>query len=114
MQKTEFFFAGGGVHIDDLGPRDVAGHEVRSELYARCPEIQCGRERFHQQGFPEPRHSDQEAVPPRKECRENLVDDLFLPEDDLAHLMSELLSGLGQLSDSRLLGLGSNFNIFLS
>ena len=99
--------------FEDLRPRDVRGHQVGSELDAVKREIKDLRERAHEQRLRESRRARDEAVAAGEQGDQHLVDDLVLPDDDLAQLFADDLAGRGKLSGHFLLQVrgwrGGNF-----
>ena len=70
-----------GVHVQELGPRDVRGHQVGGELDAVEAEVQGFGEAGDEERLREPRHPLEEAVAAGEQGDEELVDDLILSHD---------------------------------
>ena len=98
-EELEVPLAGRLVLLDDLGPRDVARHEVGRELYAVERERERVGQRAHHQGLGQAGHTDQQAVAAREYRDEQLLDDVFLADDDLVELGPDLVEALLELLD---------------
>jgi hypothetical protein len=90
-------FSSGHIFLDDLGPGDVAGHEVRRELDSGELEIEgLGDGRDHE-GLGQAWDADQQGVPTGDDRGEDPVQDLLLANDPSVHLLHELGAGIGEL-----------------
>ncbi len=83
------------VLVEDLGAGDVGRHQVRRELDALEVEVEDVGERLDEQRLGEARHAGDEAVAAGEERDEHLLDDLVLPDDDLAQLGENPLAAFG-------------------
>ncbi len=97
--------AGLGVVLQHVGAGDVGGHQVGRELNPPERQLQNVGDRADQQRLRQARHADQQAVPPAEQGDEHLVDDVGLPDDDLADLFPQAVVGSGEATD----GLGFEF-----
>ena len=71
----------GSIFLDDLGARDVRGHEVGRELDAFEGEVEELGQRRDEQRLGQPRNADKEAVAAREEADEQVIDGRFLTDD---------------------------------
>jgi hypothetical protein len=78
---------GGGVLLQDLGPRDIRGHQVRRELNPREAQFKRSRQAVDEQRFRQARHAHQKTVPARKQRVQSRGDDLFLADNDFGDLL---------------------------
>ena len=85
------------VFLQHVGAGDVGGHQIRRELNPLEADIQNPGQRADHQGFGQPRHPFQQAVPAGKDGREELLDDFVLPHDDSLQLLLHQLAMLGKL-----------------
>ncbi len=83
--------------VEDLGARDVGGHQVGRELDALEAQVQNLGQRLDQQRLGQARHAGDQAVPAREERHQDLIDHLVLPDDDLAQLRQDLRARVGHL-----------------
>ena len=67
--------------LHDLRAGDVAGHEIRRELHAREVEVECLRHRLHEQRLRKTGNTHQERVTAGEDGRDEIVDDIALPDD---------------------------------
>jgi hypothetical protein len=95
--KTSSRCPGRPVLLDDLGARDVGGHEVGRELHALELELQRARQAADEQRLGQARHARQDAVPPGEQGHDELVDDRVLAHDDLAQLGADAVVARFQL-----------------
>src|SRR5688572_19186591 len=77
------------VFLNDVGPGDVGGHQVRRELYALEHEPKGLGNRAHHQGLGRARQTGNEAMAAYEQRCENLVQDVFLSNDHLANLRQD-------------------------
>ena len=70
-----------GVFDYHVRPEDVGGHQVGGELDAGEVQIERLGQGADEQGFPQPRHALQEAVPADEEAREHAVHHLAVADD---------------------------------
>ena len=77
--------------LEHLRPRDVARHQVRRELHARERQIECLRNRAHEERLGEARHAHEQRVASAQERRDDVVDHRMLAHDPAADLRDELL-----------------------
>src|SRR5256885_15158086 len=85
------------VLLEQLGARDVGWHQVRRELHAREAQVECLRDRLHEEGLRETRDADEQHVPPGEECCDEIVDDLLLPDDAAADLLNQRAASAREL-----------------
>ncbi len=74
------------VFLNDVRAGDVRRHQVWRELDAREFQIQHARHRVNQQRLGQTRNAHDDAVATDKQRQKNLIDDVFLTNDDLAQL----------------------------
>ena len=96
------------VFFQHVGAGDVRGHEVGRELDALEPHVEDSGQRADHQCLGQARHALQQAVPAREDRREQLLDDLVLPDDDplqfflhQASMLAELLQDVSQAAGLR-------------
>src|SRR6185503_2472658 len=80
------------VFLHEVGACDVGRHQVGRELDARELQVEGLRHRVDEQRLGQSRRADDEAVAADEERVQDLVDDLFLADDDLAQLAENLLA----------------------
>ena len=95
VDEAEAPLARGRVLVDDLGARDVAGHQVGRELDAGEPQLQGLGQRRDGERLGQARHADRQAVAAGERADEHLLDHLVLADDDLVDLGDERFAGLG-------------------
>ena len=83
--------------LEDIGARDVAGHQVGRELDAGELHVQGPGQRRHGERLGQPRNADRQAVAAGEDADEHLLDHLALPDDHLVDLGEQHLPGLGVL-----------------
>ena len=92
--------------LEDLGAGDVAGHHVGGEL----DPLEVHRERLgqraHEQRLREAGHTDEQDVAAGAHGNEDLVDQVFLADDDLAKFAEHAFAGIAGMIDG-ILGIGS-------
>ncbi len=81
--------------VQDLGAGDVRRHEVRGELDALEVQVQDVGERLDEERLRQPRHAGDQAVAAGEQRDEHLLDDLVLPDDDLAELGENARAAFG-------------------
>ena len=69
---------------------DVGRHQVGGELDALPVEAEHRTQRFHQLGFGQARHADQQPMPAGQQGDQGLVDHILLPEDHAADALAHL------------------------
>ena len=72
-----------GGFLEDLGAGDVGGHQVGGELDALELEVKDLGDGFHEQGLGEAGSAGDQAMAAGEEGDEDLLDDVFLADDDL-------------------------------
>ena len=82
------------VLLDHLGAGDVRGHQVGGELDPVEGQVQRIGQRADHQRLGQARHADQQAVAAGEDGDEQLLEDRVLADDDLAHLVLELVEGV--------------------
>ena len=80
------------VFLDNVGARDVRRHQVRSELDSRELEIEDLSDGVDQQRLGQPGNTEQQAIATDEERKKHLLDDLFLPDNELPYLGYDLLA----------------------
>ena len=85
-EELELADAGRLVLLDHLGAGDVRGHQVGGELDAVEGQVQGVGQGADHQGLGQAGHADQQAVPPREDGDQQLLEHLLLADDHLAHL----------------------------
>ena len=78
--------------VEDLGAGDVRRHQVGRELDALEVEIEDVGERLDQQRLRQAGHAGDQAVAAGEQRDQHLLDDLVLPDDDLAELGENALA----------------------
>ena len=78
--------------VEHLGAGDVGRHQVGRELDALERQVEDLRDGLDQQRLGESGHAGDQAVPAGEERDEHLIDDLVLPDDDLADLRQNPLA----------------------
>ena len=78
--------AGRRILLDDVGARDVGRHQVRRELDAVELQVEHLRQRPDEQRLRQPGHADDQAVAADEQRQQHLIDDVLLPDDELAEL----------------------------
>ena len=81
-----------GVFLHQVGAGDVGRHQVGRELNARELQLEHLRHGVNQQRLRQTRRADDQAVAADEQRVQHLVDDLVLPDDDLAQLAEESAS----------------------
>ena len=92
--------AGGRVFLDDVRAGDVRRHQVGRELDAVELEVEHLRERPDEQRLRQAGHADDQAVAADEQRQQHLIDDVVLPDDELAELGDDLLLAAFILSAS--------------
>ena len=85
--------AGRDVLLDDVGAGDVGRHQVRRELDALERQAERVRERAHQQRLRRARHAGDQAMSADQQRQQQMIDDVVLADDDLAHLRADRAAG---------------------
>ena len=101
--------AGLRVVLQDVGAGDVRRHQVGRELNAAKRQLQDPGDRADQQRLRQPRHADQQAVPAAEQGDQQLLDDIVLPDDDLADLLAHARVRGGEAADGLGLLLADGF-----
>ncbi len=78
--------------VEDLGAGDVRRHQVGRELDTLEAEIENLRQRLDQQRFREPRDARDQAVAAAEQRHQHFIDDVILPDDDLAKFRKNFLA----------------------
>ncbi len=86
--------------LNDVGSRNIAGHQVGRKLDAAKRQVQRARQRTHQQRFGESGHPYEQCVSACKEAGAHLCDDCVLSYDYAANFVVEALVRGADLSDS--------------
>jgi hypothetical protein len=81
--------------VEHLGAGDISRHQVGRELDPLEAEVQDLRERLDQERLRQSRHAGDEAVPAAEKRHQHFIDDLVLPDDDLAQLAEDLRAASG-------------------
>jgi hypothetical protein len=81
--------------VENFGAGNVGRHQVGRELDALEIQVEDLRQRFHQQRLGESRHAGDQAMAAAEQRHQHLVDDLVLPDNDLAQLRQNLLTATG-------------------
>ncbi len=95
-----------GILFDDVGPGDVAGHQVRRELDAFENQAEGLGHGAHQQRLGGAGQAGDEAVAAHEQADHDLFQHLFLADDDAAHLRHDVGLHLAKALDARLQNLG--------
>ncbi len=98
-KELELADAGGLVLLDDLGAGDVRGHQVGGELDPVVAEVQSIGQGVDHQRLGQSGHADQEAVAAGEDGDEQLLEHLFLADDDLGHLRAKAIVGVAEFLD---------------
>ena len=75
----------------NIGARDVGGHQVGRKLDAGELEIHGLRQRAHEQGLAQSRHAFQQGVSARQQADQHAVDDRLIADDHLSDLVFDAL-----------------------
>ena len=78
--------ASGEIFLNDIGARNVRGHQVGRELDAPKGQPKGFRDGAHHQSFSRTGQARDQAMPTDKQRSEDLIEHLILADDDLAHL----------------------------
>ena len=78
---------------------DVGRHQVRRELDALEADVENLADRANHERLRQPRHADEQAMPAREDSRQDLFDDLVLPDDGPPQLLDDLRARLAELSE---------------
>ena len=92
----------GGIFLDDVGARDVAGHQVRRELDALVDQPQGLSHGAHQEGLGGAGEAGDQAVASHEQADHDLFQHLFLAYNDAAHLRHNLGLHLAEALDAGL------------
>src|SRR5262245_28486340 len=114
-EELELARPGRAILLDDLGPGDVGGHQVRGELDTAKVERQAFRQGRDHERLGQARDAFENAVPLAEERDQQLLDDLVLAYDHARKLLLNVVKGalelfhrvditLGQAAVSILLG----------
>jgi len=76
--------------IEDVGSRDVSGHQVRGALDALEAETTNTSQRFNGERLGETRNAFHHGVTAADEDKQELVDDLSLTDDDFGKFGADL------------------------
>ena len=87
------------VLLHHVGAGDVGGHQVGRELHAAELHVQRAGQRAGHQRLAQAGHAVQQHVPAAKQADQERIDDVVLPDDDLAHLPLHADLGLAQPAD---------------
>jgi hypothetical protein len=104
-EEFELALVGGGIRIDDLGPGDVRGHEIRGELDPFEGEVERLGEAGDQEGFRQAGDTDKQRVAAGEDRNQHLFDDVILSDDDFPEFLADALGGGLQFIDGG--GVGS-------
>ena len=85
--------------MQQFGPGDVRGHQVRRELDAVERELERAGQAGDQQGLGQAGYSHEQAVPAGEDRHEELLDDLVLTDDDLAELLDQAFVDLPKATE---------------
>ena len=85
------------VFIENIGPRDVRRHQVGSELNPFERDIQDTGERADKKSFGQSGNTDQQTMPTGENRREQLLDHVFLSDDDFAQFLAHQCAMLAEL-----------------
>ncbi len=99
LDEAELPRAGGAVLLDDLAAGDVRRHQVRRELDAIELQVDGLRDGADHQRLGQARHADHQAVAAREQGREQIIDDVLLPDDDAGDLLLEFLARFAEAGD---------------
>ena len=89
--ENETAVPGRRVFLDDVRAGDVRGHQVGRELDAAERQIHGARERANHRRLREAGHAFEQAVAAGEHGDDELLDDLLLADDELAHLLGDPL-----------------------
>ena len=92
--------AAAGILVENLGAGDVRRHQVRSELDALELEIEDVGERPDQERLRQPGHAGDEAVASGEQRDQHLIDDVVLPDDDLAQFAQDAIASFSDALDA--------------
>ena len=99
LLELEAALVGLGILLQQLGARDVRGHQVRRELDPLETKRHCLGQRTDQQGLGEPGHAHQQAVTAGEDGNHHFVDHLVHADDGLAQLGDDLVSRFAESLD---------------
>src|SRR5439155_24438270 len=84
---------------NDRRPGDVRRHQVRRELDALEANVEDLRDRTYHERLRQSRHADEQAMSPREDGGQDLLNNLSLADHDPAELLDHLRAGLGELGE---------------
>ena len=84
-------FSGGAIFFDDFGSGNVGRHQVGRELDALEIEVQDLRDGRDQQCLGQAGNAGDDRVTAGQHRNHDLIDDIFLADDDLANLVIDFL-----------------------
>src|SRR5262249_59619554 len=90
-EENEFAPAALRVVLQNVRACDVGGHQIGRELNALERQVQNLRHRAHEQRLGETGDADEQTMASAEESHHQLLDDLFLADDDTADLLRHLL-----------------------
>jgi hypothetical protein len=76
--------------VEDVGSRDIGGHEVRRALDPLESQSADTGQGFHRKGFGEPRNSFDNRIPAADQHQYQLVDKVLLANDDFRELLADV------------------------
>src|SRR5205807_4468974 len=98
--------------LENLSAGDVSRHEVGCELDALEFEVKDARNGFDEESFGKARRTRDEAMAASKERDKDLLDDVFLADNDLAELGLDLDATKSEALDDFAFGLNGGRNGF--
>ena len=85
--------------LENLRARDVGGHQIGRKLNSLKFEMENLRDGFDEQGLGEAGRAGDEAMPTGEKRGEDLLDDVFLADDDLGEFRVDLYSAGDEFLD---------------
>ena len=94
LDEAEGALSGRLVLVEDVGARDVGGHEIGRELDALEREVEDAADGADEQGLGEARHADEKGVTTAEDGHEDFLDHVRLADDHLGQLLLHALVGV--------------------
>ena len=102
LDEGPLTMTGGEIFLDDVGAGDVGGHQVRRELDAPERQAKGLRNGAHHQRLGRAGQAGDQAMPADKERDQDLVQNIVLADDHLAHLGQDAVADRVEAVDALL------------
>ena len=86
-------FAPRSIVGEHIGAGDVRRHEIRRKLHPGKSQAQAFAEAAHHQGLAQPGHSFEQTMAAADQRNKNLLDQIFMADNDARHLRFQFVEG---------------------